>query len=81
MNIINHVIFFKSTPEYFYREELGLKRNTVRRVTEEEDNYIQKSSLMYINIKNTLNGVSFDRYLTDVTRKKHEDIIFYIFSW
>jgi len=78
-------IDFKSTPENYRKEYLGLKRNTVRDLTEDTD--IRKELLddfisgkldnLFIRIIKTSTSESFERKVTDVT-------IFqgiYIISW
>lgn len=78
-------IHFKSTPENWRKEFLGLKRNTVRKMPEEIDvrfeilyDYEQeKLNLLTIEIENTKTGEVFNREVKDVTRWEE----FFIISW
>ena len=82
MKIVNNIIYFKSMPEYYQKEILGIKANTVRIVDKFEDASIQLSELDYIKIVNTETEDFFMRKLRDITRYVYNDqIIIYIFSW
>jgi hypothetical protein len=81
MEINNKTIFFKSLPEYYDKEYSGKKPNTVRIVSEEEDNLIQISEIDFIMIENTVTGKEFIRLLIDITRFVYNDFIIYIFSF
>ena len=78
-------INFKSTPENFRKEFLGLKCNTLRKcdnITDERfailDNYIRGSiNILYVGIHSTINEEYFEKLVTDVT--KFDD--YYIISW
>ncbi len=79
-------IEFKSTPENFRKEYLGLKRNTVRRIDEsgEDKRYSTMLQFMFkditvlqIIIINTLTEERFTRQVKDIT--KWDGI--YIISW
>lgn len=77
---------FKSLPENYEKENAGIKPNTVRIVTVEEDGEIQKNidNIKYIRISNTNEMVSkssFVAELKDVTKFKTHGLIIYIFSW
>lgn len=79
-------IEFKSIPEFYEKEAEGVKSNTVRIVSKEEDKLIVDhiGSIKYIRIVNT-NTVacikSFLVELTDITRFESYGLIMYIFSW
>lgn len=78
-------IKFKSTPENWRKEYLGLKPNTVRKFSETDD--IRKEilcdfmdgtwNLIDIEIENTKTSEVFFRRITDVTIYDE----FYIISW
>jgi hypothetical protein len=75
---------FKSIPEYYRKEMLGLKRNTVRKIDREnerfqflEDWMNHKIDNLTIRIIQTQTTESFERQITDVT--KFDD--YYIISW
>ena len=68
-------ISFKSTPENWRKEYLGIKRNTVREGKVDEDsrfmiltNYMAgRLNLLDITIENTKTYETFTRHVTDVT--------------
>ena len=78
-------IRFKSTPENWRKEYLGLKCNTLRKFNDLEDirkelcdNFKDnKLNLLSIEIKNTLTSELFTRKITDVTYYDG----YYIISW
>ena len=78
-------ISFKSTPENWREEYLGLKYNTVRKKGSDDDirfillaDFIEEDlNLLEIEIVNPETNESFVRTVTDVTL--YEDI--YIISW
>lgn len=78
-------IRFKSFPEVWRKEYLGLKRNTVRRFDDEKDlrleilkRFIDGSlSMLNIEIEDTILHEYFTRKVTDVTKYEY----FYIISW
>lgn len=78
-------IDFKSTPENYRKEYLGLKRNTVRKFGLEPDvreellnkYLIGELDNLYIRIIKTSTSESFERQVTDVTL--FEGI--YVISW
>lgn len=81
-------IQFKSEPDFFDKEHSGIKNNTVRFVTKEEDKKILSiiDNIKYIRITNTDNRIcttSFTRSLTDITRYVNpQDLkVIYIFTW
>ena len=76
-------IEFKSTETNYRHEASDEKRNTVRIVTEAEENEIRALiiNIKYIRIVCTDGIQSFVRELTDITRFTHNGIIMYIFSW
>lgn len=77
-------IVFKSIPEFWHKESLGLKRNTIRRQNEELDYRFKvlrewmcaKTDLM-VGIVNTETGGVFYRKVTDVSKFDG----YYIISW
>ena len=79
-------IQFKSLPENYEKENSGIKPNTVRIVTVEEDAEIQRNikNIQYIRISNTntvLRTTSFVATLKDITKFQTHGLIIYIFSW
>ena len=79
-------IIFKSTPEYWNKESLGLKRNTLRQENPNDaidDRFVALREWMcakvdlIIGIKNTETGDIFFREVKDVS--KFDD--YYIISW
>lgn len=81
-------IEFKSEPEFFDKEQSGVKNNTVRLVTNTEDKKILSmlDDIKYIRIVNTndiMYTSSFVRTLTDITRcvNPNDLKIIYIFTW
>ncbi len=75
-------VVFKSTPEYWNKENLGLKRNTVRK--KDTDTRFNKLDLwcagknnLDITIVNTKTQEEFTREVKDVS--KFDD--YYIVSW
>jgi hypothetical protein len=85
MNKIKLEVEFKSLPEYYEKERLGLKCNTVRLHDKRGDNRFNLLDLwlagelreLYVKIKNTDTKKIFKRKITDVT--KFDD--YYIISW
>lgn len=79
-------ISFKSTPKFFYKEKLGIKNNTIRKVTLLEkftdkrfkilDKAVNDLSII-IEIVNTETGEKFQRETKDVSKYKN----FYIITW
>lgn len=84
-NEIMRTIKFKSIPENWRKEYLNLKRNTIRKWDDANDErfYILEDylkgdlNLLTIEIENTKTGEIFKREVTDVT--KFEE--WYIISW
>lgn len=77
---------FKSLPENYEKENRGIKPNTVRIVSVEEDAEIQKNidNIKYIRICNTNEVIcktSFVAEITDITKFHSHGLIIYIFSW
>ena len=78
------IITFKSTPDNWRKEYLGLKRNTMREF-EGIDNreelllrYINGlCNILFIEISNTKTQEIFRRTVTDVTKFQY----YYIISW
>ena len=85
--IKNKTIRFKSIPEYWNKEKLGLKSNTVRKRDPEEpdderfellDEWINRPlNEINIEIENTETGKTFSRNVSDVTLWEG----MYIISW
>lgn len=79
-------IEFKSIPEYYRKEILGIKNNTVRFVDTVEDKKILSifDDIKFIRIVNTDDRIcisSFVRTITDITRYEKNGMIIYIFTW
>ena len=77
-------ITFKSVPEYYRRESLGLKNNTVRKVEVEDvrfdilsDFEMEAITDLEIEIINTDTKESFVKRVTDVCKFDE----YYIISW
>lgn len=58
-------IVFKSTNEFYIKEESGIKPNTARQVDSFELRYIEKADL--ITIENIDTGQHFTRQITDLS--------------
>ncbi len=85
---LSTTIEFKSKPEFYIKESSGIKNNTVRFITDDEDKKILSifDDIKYIRIVNTDDRISTDsfvRTLTDITRYVCKDNlqIIYIFTW
>jgi len=80
---MNKEITFKSKPEYWNKENLGLKRNTVRKSDTDKRFRIlrrwmcAKVKELTIIIEQTTDGETFSRKVTDVSRIDD----YYIISW
>ena len=79
-------IVFKSIPEYYRKEILGIKNNTVRFVDIIEDKKLLSilNDIKCIRIVNTDDSIctsSFIRTITDITRYEKNGLIIYIFTW
>ena len=81
-------IEFKSEPDIFDKEQLGIKNNTVRFVSKEEDKEILAiidniKSIRIINTNNIMCETSFVRTIIDITRYVNPDDlkVVYIFTW
>ena len=83
----NITVKFKSVEDNYRKEAKGVKRNTVRVVSREEDKYLQfvlekikfiKISCINLNLKEYEHIL---RPLTDITRFESHGLIIYIFSW
>jgi len=76
-------ITFKSTPENWNKESIGLKRNTVRKIDYGDRFWIMdlwmcaKIKKLFIVIEQTTNGDKFKREVTDVSKIND----YYIVSW
>ena len=88
MKIEGNTIIFKSTPENFHKEKIGLKPYTARRISLwselkdferffhawiDKDSYLQQE----IKIINTVSGDDFTRKITDITNFDG----LWIFAW
>lgn len=84
----NIIIIFKSNIDYFYKEKAGLKRNTVRKIDDDERFKILENSkdilyktALYVEIilYHDLLGVSdkFEKLITDISYFDN----FVIISW
>ena len=69
MKIEGDTIIFKSAPDFFQKEQKGIKPNTVRILSEleEEELYKAKDQLKTIRIISTETGDNFERGITDIT--------------
>lgn len=77
-------IEFKSIPEMFRKEYLGLKPNTLRVIEIDDirrgfcEKFIDnKLNILWITIINSKTGEKFTRYVTDVTFWNNQ----YLISW
>lgn len=78
-------IKFKSNPEFYSKEEYGLKPNTIRKPNEPNDirfNLLEEfrngeRNLLTLDIVNTVTGQSFHRWVNDVSFYDG----YYIISW
>lgn len=76
---------FKSNPEFWAKEECGLKPNTIRKPSEPNDKRFLlleefrkgERNLLSIDIINSITGESFHRWINDVSFYEG----FYIISW
>ena len=69
MKIEGDTVLFKSAPEFFQKEQKGIKPNTVRILSqpEEEQLYKVKDQLKTIKTISTETGDNFERGITDIT--------------
>jgi hypothetical protein len=88
MYIKNDIIYFKSDEPYYIKEKSGIKKNTVRFISDEEHDIILDviDNLKYISIHKF--NEQFIRELTDISiiKKNIDDYrieyyLIYIFSW
>ena len=81
MNIKANIITFKSRPEFFNKEESGIKNNTVRYLSDEEARKVDRVQCLFsevlIQITNTETGDSFRRVIRDIST--NEDVT--VFTW
>lgn len=78
-------IKFKSTPDNWRKEYLGLKRNTIRKPDTEQDvrfdvisDHVNETvNLVNIEIENTITNETFTREVTDITYFNE----WFIISW
>lgn len=84
--MVGYKVSFKSTPENYRKEYSGLKRNTVRKKSMEEedvrfeilDKFIENNiNHLKIEICNSINNECFSKQVTDVTKFDG----YYIISW
>lgn len=66
------LVEFKSTPINYRKEELGLKKNTLRKVDESDSRFLDLKDWEFdmnpvIRIINSETGLSFEREISDVT--------------
>lgn len=84
MKIDRNIVYFRSTPEMYHKEILGIKSNTVRLLSKEEYNDLLKHPPTKIVITNTESDLRFSRVLSDITYFRSKPIghvIIGIFSW
>jgi hypothetical protein len=69
MKIDGDTVIFKSASVFYQKEQKGIKPNTVRILSqpEEEQLYKAKDQLKTIRIISTETGDSFERGITDIT--------------
>ena len=85
MGIDDFKVTFKSTPENWFKEYIGLKCNTVRKFKSGEydtrqellTQFLQQPYNLWVEIVNTETSARFQRCVTDVT--VYEGM--YIISW
>ena len=90
MKIERDTVIFKSAPEFFQKEQKGIKPNTVRILSQPEEEQLNKvkDQLKTIKIISTETGDSFERGITDISLAilsndsfcEHECRLF-VFSW
>ena len=86
MDIIS-TVSFKSVKSIFDKEVSGIKNNTVRLVSKEEDETLENclDNIKYITISCETICSDYKRVflreIKDITRIEQNNIIFYIFAW
>lgn len=65
---MSEIITFKSDPKFFWREESGIKCNTVRQCDFSDERFciLDKGEAGYINVKETETPREFTRKISDV---------------
>ncbi|MHC1571566.1 MAG: hypothetical protein ACXQTL_02220 [Methanosarcinales archaeon] len=87
MKIEGDTVIFKSEPQYFYKEESGLKRNTVKILNTAEHKTLLMAQPSRIRIVNTCEPQEyFEHELTDLSNistlfEVCEDRFVFVFSW
>ncbi|MCK4528000.1 hypothetical protein KAW18_11580 [candidate division WOR-3 bacterium] len=84
MDINKETIFFRSVPEYYFKEKNGKKPNTVRHIVGRDAEIFgeYKETLKYIVISDTDTGEWFERELTDISSVTlFDEANVWIFSW
>ena len=78
----NTIIKFKSTEDNYRKETSGIKRNTVRVLSGEDESYLQfiLKDIKFIRISLS-ESEYFIRPLTDITWTEYQGLNIYIFSW
>ena len=78
----NIIVKCKSVEDNYRKEISGVKRNTVRIVSGEEDSYLQfiLKDIKFVRISLS-ESEYFTKTLTDITRFESHGLINYIFSW
>lgn len=81
MKIKGNIITFRSRPEFFIKEESGIKNNTVRYLSNDEARKVDRVQCLFsevlIQITNTETGYSFRRVIRDIST--NEDVT--VFTW
>ena len=69
MKIEGDTVIFKSTPSFFQKEQSGLKPNTLRTLSQSEEEQLNKvkDQLKTIRIISTETEDSFERRITDIS--------------
>ena len=80
MEVHDNTIYFKSEPEMFEKEITGVKRNTVRVIS---NNEIQAHLEHFgrIEITNTDTHLRFSRVISDISTMDVNGTKIFIFSW
>ena len=80
MDIHDNTIYFNSDPKMFEKEITGVKRNTVRVITNNEIK-LHLEHFGRIEITNTETHHRFSRVLSDVSKIDVNGTEIFIFSW
>lgn len=84
MKLYRNIVDFKSTPEMYHKEIMGIKSNTVRLLSKKEYSDLIEHLPTKIVITNTESDLRFSRMLSDITYFRPKlvgNVIIGIFSW